>query len=89
MEFKKALKAIKKAMIEKEKASRSSSPPRKIVEEEAFDNCLCTDSQNRFKALYSTQAEAERQAKFLYDEQAIFLIVYPCPTSSGWHLTKG
>ncbi|HHH19707.1 MAG TPA: hypothetical protein ENK86_04275 [Campylobacterales bacterium] len=88
MEFKKALKQIKKAMIAQEKASRPQAPlPTR--EEEIQGECLCTDSQQQFKTLYTTELEANHQAKFLYDEQGVYLIVYPCPTSSGWHLTKG
>jgi len=39
------------------------------------------------KEIYVSELEAEKQAKFLQDEQGIFLMVYPCPYS--WHLSKG
>ncbi len=88
MEYKKVLKRIKKDMIAKKKLPKKRI---KKIEIEFYnsDYCLCTDSNHQFKKLYATEYEAEKRAKFLYDEQGIFLIAYPCPYSSGWHLTKG
>ena len=53
-----------------------------------MDTCLCTDSKNRFKKLYRSEHEAEKIAKFIFDEQGVFLRVYPCRYSSGWHLSR-
>ena len=64
MEFKKELKRIKKAMIERKNSSAPILPIPK-VEHEVLDECLCTDSQHHLKALYATEAEAKQQAKLL------------------------
>ena len=89
MEFKKSLRRIKKVLLEKERCTYK--PTVQIVEEcfDEFSTCLCTDSKQHFKELYSTEHDAEKRAKWLFDEQGINLSVYPCPYSSGWHLTKG
>ncbi|NOZ91281.1 MAG: hypothetical protein GXO60_08370 [Epsilonproteobacteria bacterium] len=89
MEYKKVLKRIKKEIIAREKSSKKTVIKEINIEFDTIDYCLCTDSNHQFKKLYPTEYEAEKRAKFLYDEQGILLIAYPCPYSSGWHLTKG
>jgi hypothetical protein len=88
MDYKKELKRIKKEIIAKRQTryKKRVTKVERIIED--IDYCLCTDRDNQFKKIYSTQLEAERVAKFLYDEQGVSLMVYPCPYSSGWHLTK-
>jgi hypothetical protein len=90
MNYKKKLKIIKKEMILREQMLQKKTQFKK-AQEEIFDvdYCLCTDSNNQFKTIYATEYEAQKIAKFLYKEQGIYLKVYPCPYSSGWHLTKG
>ncbi len=86
--LKKSLKKIKMEIIEKEKKSRKNIKPIYSEPLNSFDSCLCTDRNYQFKKLYPTEKEAEKRAKFLFDEQGVYLIVYPCPYSLGWHLTK-
>ena len=40
------------------------------------------------KSLYRSEAEAQKRADILYDEQGVSLRIYECPHESGWHLTK-
>lgn len=87
MDFRKELKRIKKDMLTK----NHQKPKKSIVYEynsSHIDSCLCTDSQNRFKNLYFSEHEAERRAKYLFDEQGVYILVYPCPYRVGWHLTR-
>ena len=88
MEYKKRLKEIKKRLLEKEKRFHIDIPRTNIYDSYDMDSCLCTDSRNHFKDLYISEHEAEKVAKFLFDEQGIYLMVYPCPYSSGWHLSR-
>ncbi len=91
MNYKERLKEIKKRLIEIEKRSVPINVPKIIdIYDSSYDmdSCLCTDSKNRFKKLYISEHEAEKVAKFLFDEQGIYLMVYPCPYSSGWHLSR-
>jgi len=46
--------------------------------------CTCTDGRNKIKDLYASERSANKQAHFSSRK----LIIYPCPTTSGWHLTK-
>jgi len=88
MEYKKTLKRIKKEIKAREKKISKRVIPY-IEDYYDLDYCLCTDRNHNFKEIYATELEAQKQAKFLQDEQGIFLMVYPCPYSSGWHLSKG
>ena len=49
----------------------------------------CIGSNGRQKALYVTKRAATNRADILAKEQQVDLIVYQCPHSRGWHLTKG
>jgi len=89
VEYKKILKCIKKEIETKEKKKSKRVIPKIEYYYDDLDNCLCTDRNHNFKNIYATELEAQKQAKFLQDEQDIFLIVYPCPYSSGWHLSRG
>ena len=89
IEYKKILKRIKKEIEVKEKKISKRVIPKIKDYYDDLDYCLCTDRNFNFKEIYVTELEAEKQAKFLQDEQGLFLIVYSCPYSSGWHLTKG
>ena len=89
MEYKKVLKQIKKEMIAKKRLSKKVVKRDIDIHFDNIDYCLCTDSNHQFKTLYTSEREAQKRAKFLYDEHGVFLIAYPCPYSSGWHLTKG
>ena len=51
--------------------------------------CKCTDANNQPKNLYNTREEAEKTRSFLKTSQNIALILYPCPHTTGWHLSKG
>ena len=51
--------------------------------------CTCIDTKDNSKNLYADELEAKRMAKLLSKEQNIVLTVYACPSSDGWHLTKG
>ena len=48
----------------------------------------CTDCEGNPKKLYRTEKDAMRRADILLLEQDVQLRVYPCPHSSGYHLTK-
>jgi len=89
VEYKKVLKRIKKEIEAKEKKKSKRVISNIEYDYDNLDNCLCTDRNHNFKKIYATELEAEKQAKFLQDEQGVFLIVYPCPYSSGWHLSRG
>jgi len=89
IEYKKTLKRIKKKIEDREKKISKRVIPKIEDYYNDLDYCLCTDRNHNFKKIYATEVEAEKQAKFLQDEQGIFLIVYPCPYSSGWHLSRG
>jgi hypothetical protein len=88
MEYKKKLREIKKELKKREKKVIIRAKPVEELDYFDIDSCLCTDSRNRFKKLYLSEKEAEKVAKFLFDEQGIFLMVYPCRYSSGWHLSR-
>jgi hypothetical protein len=88
MEYKKVLKSIKKEIIGKKKKALRDKSYTLIYNSFNLDSCLCTDRKNNLKELYSSEHKAQRVAKFLLDEQGIELIVYPCPYSSGWHLSR-
>ena len=51
--------------------------------------CKCTDANNQPKNLYNTREEAEKTRFFLKTSQNTALILYPCPHTTGWHLSKG
>jgi DNA-directed RNA polymerase subunit RPC12/RpoP len=52
-------------------------------------NCeYCTDEKGENKKLYTTKEAAQKRADLIYKERDIFLNVYECPHSNGWHLTK-
>ena len=89
MALKKKLKIIKKELLIREKESRRIISL--VYTKNIYDiqDCFCTDNQNRFKELYSTEYEAQKRVKFIFDEQGIYLSIYPCRYSYGWHLTKG
>lgn len=92
MALKKKLKRIKKELLRREKESRRKVSKLSIVyTKNIYDaqDCFCTDNQNRFKELYPTEYEAQKRVKFLLDEQGVYLSIYPCRYSYGWHLTKG
>jgi len=89
IEYKKTLKRIKKEIEAREKKISKRVIPKIEYYYDDLNYCLCTDRNHNFKEIYTTELEAEKQAKFLQDEQGIFLIVYPCPYSSGWHLSRG
>ncbi len=82
--LKKELKEIKKRVEKRKKISYS----KKITSNVDLNYCLCQDRNYQFKTLYSTQRDAERVAKFIFDTQGVNLKIYPCPYSIGWHLTK-
>ncbi len=88
MGYKKRLKKIKKCLIKRERAIGSSISIRYTNNIYDTSDCLCRDNQNRFKELYNTEYEAQKRAKFLLDEQGVYLHIYPCRYSYGWHLTK-
>ena len=46
--------------------------------------CTCTDSQNKIKDLYVSEKSAYKQAHLSGKK----LMIYPCPSTSGWHLSK-
>jgi len=48
----------------------------------------CTGRNGHAKATYRTEAEARRRAEILREEQGAELTIYPCPSGTGWHLTK-
>ncbi len=50
----------------------------------ALPICICTDSQNKIKDLYISERSAHKQEKISGKK----LMTYPCPTTSGWHLSK-
>ena len=89
IEYKKILKRIKKEIEAREKNISKRVIPKIEDYYDDLDYCLCTDRNHNFKKIYATELEAQKQAKFLQDEQGIFLIVYHCPYSSGWHLSRG
>ena len=88
MEYKKRLKEIKKRMVQKEKRVTRDVSMMDMYNSYNMDSCLCTDSKSYFKELYISEYEAEKTAKFILDEQGVYLMVYPCPYSSGWHLSR-
>lgn len=49
--------------------------------------CSCMDSSHKPKALYETQADAEKQRKKSFEEHHIKLRIYECPEHKGFHLT--
>ena len=51
---------------------------------DALPICTCTDSQNKIKDLYVSERSAYKQAHLSGKN----LIIYPCPATSGWHLSK-
>lgn len=55
---------------------------------EGYPLCSCTDSKGETKYLYETEAEAEKEARALMMHTNTTLLVYPCPSGCGWHLTK-
>lgn len=83
MDFKHSLKAIQKELQKKEKLKTKDASHQQI-KDKPLNGCLCTDSQNMLKTLYTTEQEAQEEAKFSKAK----LNVYPCPSSNGWHLSK-
>lgn len=49
--------------------------------------CSCTDSNGNPKALYLTEADAEKQRIKSQSEQNVCLKIYPCNDGLGYHLT--
>ena len=46
--------------------------------------CKCLDSEGNIKDLYISKSSAKKQTHF----SQVKLIVYPCPNTKGWHLSK-
>lgn len=93
MAYKKKLKIIKKRLLKKENEKRSIKryfdvPPLEDSYMNGLDNCLCTDRKHQFKDIYESEHEAESQAKYLHDIFGLNISIYPCPYSTGWHLTQ-
>ena len=53
------------------------------------DICLCNDGNGEMKYLYLSKREAMLAQELRQREEHIKLKIYACPTSRGWHLTKG
>ena len=51
--------------------------------------CVCTDVIGVGKAFYETKSEAETVCMLRGKESGEKLSVYACPTTKGWHLTRG
>ena len=51
--------------------------------------CTCTNTDGMRKEFYKTKRDAERVCILRRKELRLNLVVYPCPTDNGWHLTKG
>ncbi len=83
--LKKELKEIRKRVVDKKNISYSK---KNTINRDLNSSCLCRDRNYQFKTLYPTQRDADRIAKFIFDSQGIYLKIYPCPYSVGWHLTK-
>lgn len=83
MEFKKSLKAIKQQILEKEKDNFHYKDNQQ--DKPSKQGCLCTDSNDNLKTLYTTKKEAAQEVELSKEK----LFLYACPYSNGWHLTKG
>jgi hypothetical protein len=55
-----------------------------IPQIDALPICTCTDSQNKIKDLYVSERSADKQAQLSGKN----LKIYPCPATTGWHLSK-
>ena len=51
--------------------------------------CVCTDMNGVGKAFYEIKSEAEIVCMLRRKESGEKLSVYACPTTDGWHLTRG
>jgi len=49
--------------------------------------CVCPDSNGKYKQLYETKEAAEKRARIILEERREKLNIYPCPRQNGWHLT--
>lgn len=83
-EYRRSLQNIKKAL--------DTTTDHSICNENSEDIgkyqnvCTCKDAQGHPKMLYKTVKEAEDTLAYLQENT---LRIYPCPSESGWHLTKG
>jgi hypothetical protein len=48
----------------------------------------CKGGDGTAKEIYANKEEALRRAEYIKEERGTALKAYPCPKSSGWHLTK-
>ncbi|MDR1149203.1 MAG: hypothetical protein LBK66_11285, partial [Spirochaetaceae bacterium] len=48
----------------------------------------CKGGDGSAKEIYASKEEALRRAEYIREERGTALKAYPCPKSSGWHLTK-
>jgi hypothetical protein len=48
----------------------------------------CKGGDGTAKEIYANKEEALRRAEYIKGERGTALKAYPCPKSSGWHLTK-
>lgn len=52
------------------------------------DTCpYCRDRQGQSKQLYNTEDDARRRGNIIERERGVFIKVYSCPHTNGWHLT--
>lgn len=51
--------------------------------------CQCVDRNGKIKNLYTNKAEAESVCIQVKNKQQISLAIYTCPSTDGWHLSKG
>jgi len=86
-DFLRSLQTIKKHLAKTSKEDQNIEHSVKIKTRKTF--CICKDAQGNPKNLYISQKEAQKELQHLLETQYISLEVYPCPSESGWHLTKG
>jgi len=69
-------------------SNRLFLPIKNSVDTKDINRCNCCDSNGIYKNLYSSYTQAKRALEYMSIKRLIELKIYPCPTSSGWHLSK-
>ncbi len=63
--------------------------PESILDQSTQQDCQCVDQNGKIKNLYATKADAESICIQVKNKQQISLVIYTCPSTDGWHLSKG